>query len=248
MISSLKLLDRPPALSDQVYQALRTFLREGKFRPGQPLPEVSLAAQLGVSRTPVREALARLASEGLVVADGRSFVAPSLTEADIDEIYEMRFLLEPEAMRQVAKIAGKAAIAPITAALQASMAAHEAADADAFRVANAQFRAAWLALVPNARLARVIELYSDHVKYVRALTLGDPKVRSLVLRGQKRITSALAASDGDAAARAMVMHLEDALRCLRSAMGLSGREGPAGKGRKKRNAEHRRQTVRAVPV
>ena len=70
---------------------------------GQPLQEEVLAAQLGVSRTPVREALTRLASEGLLASDGRSFVVPALTERDIDEIYELRLMLEPEALRRVAE-------------------------------------------------------------------------------------------------------------------------------------------------
>ena len=66
MITSLNPIDRPLALGDQVYRALRANLRNGKIVPGYPLQEVQLAARLGVSRTPVREALTRLASEGLV--------------------------------------------------------------------------------------------------------------------------------------------------------------------------------------
>ncbi len=66
MVPSLNPVERPLALGDQVYLTLRANLRNGKILPGYPLQEVQLAAQLGVSRTPVREALTRLASEGLV--------------------------------------------------------------------------------------------------------------------------------------------------------------------------------------
>ncbi|KAB2874165.1 MAG: GntR family transcriptional regulator, partial [Burkholderiaceae bacterium] len=108
-------LQRPQALAEQVYRALRDRLRSGAIGAGEVLQEVPLAAQLGVSRTPVREAMARLASEGLLASDRRSFAAPALTLADVDDIYELRFLLEPAAMRGIAARAAQAR-APIEAA------------------------------------------------------------------------------------------------------------------------------------
>ena len=213
-------LERPMALSDQVYSTLRTQLREGLLRPGQRLQEVALALELGVSRTPVREALARLASEGLVSADGRSFVFQGLTPGDVDDIYQLRFLLEPEAMRQAAVADDAPARERIEAALADSVAAHAAGDAEGFMAANARFHAAWLSLVSNRRMVRAIELYSDHVRYLRALTLADARVRSVVLRGMKRISAAVATGDGSAAARAMLAHLRKAKESLRLAVGL----------------------------
>ena len=213
VVSSLKRVERPLALGDQVYQTLRANVRNGKIRPGQMLQEVQLAEQLGVSRTPVREALTRLASDGLVIADGRSFVVPSLTLADVDDIYEVRLLIEPEALRRVAVQTANAIVrAPIMAALEASMAAHKVGDNEAFMVANARYRQAWLSLVPNPRLVHAVELYADHVQHLRLLTLGSAKVRKLVLNGLKHVAKALAAGDGDAAALAMRVHLNEA-RC-----------------------------------
>ena len=213
-------LERPVALSDQVYSTLRTQLREGLLRPGQRLQEVALALELGVSRTPVREALARLASEGLVSADGRSFVFPGLTAGDVDDVYQLRFLLEPEAIRQAAAAGDAPARARIEATLADAVAAHAAGDAEGFMAANASFHAAWLALVRNRRMVRAIKLYSDHVRYLRALTLADARVRSVVLRGMKRISAAIASGDGNAAARAMLAHLRKAKESLRLAVGL----------------------------
>lgn len=227
MVSSLKPVERPRALSDQVYQTLRANVRNGKILPGQALQEVHLAAQLGVSRTPVREALTRLASDGLVSADGRSFMVPSLTIADVDDIYEVRSLLEPEALRRVAvQTANPVVRAPIMAALEASIAAHKAGDNEAFMAANARFRAAWLALVSNPRLVHAVELYADHVQHLRSLTLGSAKVRNVVLSGLKRIAKALVAGDGDAAARAMQDHLTEAKHAFIVATGL---DRPAAK-------------------
>ena len=221
MVSSLNPVERPLALGDQVYLTLRANLRNGKIVPGFPLQEVQLAAQLGVSRTPVREALTRLASEGLVSSDGRSFSVPALTLQSVDDIYEVRFLVEPEAVRHVAELTNdSAALAPVMQALEASIAAHKAGDNEAFMAANALFRSAWLALVPNRRLVHAVELYADHVQHLRALTLDNVKVRNVVLRGLKRIAAALAAGDGDAAALAMRAHLTEAERAFIAAVGL----------------------------
>ncbi|MFO1223337.1 MAG: GntR family transcriptional regulator [Burkholderiaceae bacterium] len=212
-------LQRPQALAEQVYRALRDRLRSGAIGAGEVLQEVPLAAQLGVSRTPVREAMARLASEGLLASDRRSFAAPALTLADVDDIYELRFLLEPAAMRGIAARAAQAR-APIEAALAAAAAAHRAGDAAAFREANVAYRQAWLKLVPNARLVRIIELYADHMQHIRALTLGEARVRTIVLRGLQRITAALAAGDADAAEHAVRAHLQQARLAFVEALGL----------------------------
>jgi DNA-binding GntR family transcriptional regulator len=217
MIAELKTMERAQPLSDRVYAALRQLLRAGRIPPGQPLQEAALAEQLGVSRTPVREALRHLESDGLVVPDGRGYTVPALTGRDVDEIYALRFLVEPEALRLVAEGAGeggKARLAPLREALADMAAAHAAGDGAAFMDANYRYRDAWTALVPNRRLVRAIELYADHVRYLRVFTLDDPQVRAVVLRGLKRLTSALEAGDGTAAAQAMRAHLEQARRIL----------------------------------
>ncbi len=219
---ALKPVERPLALGEQVYHSLRTLLRSGQIPHGQPLQEVQLAERLGVSRTPVRQAMTRLASEGLLVSDGRSFVVPKLTLRDVDDIYEVRFLIEPAAIRSVAAFAAdKAARAPLEAALAAAAAAHKAGDAEAFSEAHQRFRAAWLALVPNRRLVRAVEQYADHLQHIRALTLGTPQVRAIVLKGYRRVASALAEGDGDAAVEAMTATLTEAKRAFIDAMGLT---------------------------
>jgi len=215
MIEKLQVLERSEPLGDRVYGTLRDYLRAGRIPTGQALQEAALAAQLGVSRTPVREALARLASDGLVVAEGRSFMVPALNEGDLEDIYALRFLLEPEALRLVAASRPeRKALAPLRAAMEEMVTAHEAGDGAAFMDANYRYRDAWTALVPNQRLVRAIRLYADHVRYLRAFTLDNAEVRSIVVKGLKQLTVALTAGDGEAAAKAMRAHLENARRIL----------------------------------
>jgi DNA-binding GntR family transcriptional regulator len=221
MPTMLRPVKRQPALGEQVYHALQGLLRSGDIATGQPLQEVQLAGQLGVSRTPVREAMTRLESEGRLVSDGRSFVIPALTLADVDDIYEIRFLVEPAALRSIAtRPIDPGAGAQLDACLQAATAAHAAGDVTRFRDSVGRFRSTWLALVPNPRLVRIVEQYADHMHHMRALTQGDVKMRAIVLAGCRRIAAALVRGNGERAAAASRENLRQAHRAFVAAAGL----------------------------
>lgn len=223
---NLPAVDRVPTLADQVYQSLRTHLRNGSLRGGEPIQEAQISAQMGVSRTPVREALGRLANEGLLIQGRRSFVTPELSRKDIDDIYQIRFLVEPEAIRAVAaRTVDPVLRAPIEAAMATAIAADRSGDVNAFLEANAMFRAAWLALVPNERLVRLVDLHADHMQHVRTLTLDTPEMRDIVLRNLEQVMMALRVGDSEGAARAMLEHLAGAKRAYLAAVGLD-RESP----------------------
>jgi DNA-binding GntR family transcriptional regulator len=86
-------------LSDQVYEHLLRQISTGAYPSGVPLRELDLVAQLGVSRSPIREALLRLTEHGLVEANGRSARVRSLSPQDLVHIYQVRKALEGEAVR-----------------------------------------------------------------------------------------------------------------------------------------------------
>ncbi len=219
MAPILKPVNRPAGLGDQVYKTLREYLGSHVIRPGQPLQEVALAQRLGVSRTPVREALARLQSEGLIAVDGRSFVVPTLADADVDEIYQLRGILEPAALALVALGGVDAkALAGLNAVLGEAEAADRVDDADAFIEANARFHQAWQGLIANRRLLHAIALYAGHVRYLRVLTLRSVAARKAALPGMKNVVDALRMGDAERATRVMRKHLEVARQFLRQAL------------------------------
>jgi DNA-binding GntR family transcriptional regulator len=220
MTAKLDVLSRPEPLGNRVYVTLRGYLRSGRIPRGQPLQEAVLAAQLGVSRTPVREALLRLANEGLVTADGRCLTGTVLSANDVEEIYTLRLLLEPAAVRLVAVgCSDRTLLAPLRTALDDMAAADAADDSVAFMDANNRFRTGWMDRVPNQRLARAIELYADHVVYLRVVTLHDAAVRAGVTGRLERVFSALMSADGDSAAIHMCEHLSEAKRILMAHVG-----------------------------
>ena len=211
MNTSIKPLERPAGLADRVYNQLRDNIGSHQIKPGERLQEVSLAAQLGVSRTPVREALARLESEGMIVVEGRGFVVPELTDADIDEIYQLRFLLEPAAVSvAVGEVTSPTDLASMAAAVDDAIAAERNGDFRAFLEANSRFHHAWRALVPNRRMSKLLDQYVGHVRFLRVLTLGDAAARKAALNGMKAIHGAFRKRDAAGAAEAMHKHLEAA--------------------------------------
>jgi len=103
--------DRDLSKTDRVYDVLRRRIRELALRPGTPLRKEEIALELGVSRAPVSEAIARLAEEGLidVFPQHGSFVA-TIRAADVRESLFVRTALEVEAMRRLAPIADAAVL------------------------------------------------------------------------------------------------------------------------------------------
>ena len=114
-------------MSANAYELLKSEIVSGKRKPGEIFEEKRFAAQLGVSRTPVREAVLRLAREGLlVVMPRRGTVISNISMENIRQLYEARVMLEPQILRIAAKRADKNTLASWKAFFEA-----QAAQADA---------------------------------------------------------------------------------------------------------------------
>jgi DNA-binding GntR family transcriptional regulator len=217
-MSALAAIPRAPSLGAQVYDRLRDELRRGRYRPAERLTELGLAAALGVSRTPVREALGQLAREGLIAPrSGGGFGVPILAPSDLAEVFEIRALLEPHAAARAAARATAAGIAAMRQALKGERAERANPDPAPFAEANRAFRAALFAMAGNARLAQAIAQFEDHAQFVRAATLAERRVRESVIAGQARLLAAVARRDPPAARAAMTAHLAAARRTLDAA-------------------------------
>lgn len=216
-------LSRPQSLRQQAYESLRQSLRNGQLPPAERLTETGLAAMLGVSRTPVREALGQLSREGLIeAAPGGGFRAAAPDRRDLEEVFEVRVLIEPHAVARAADNPDAASHGAGVDALRAAIDAEVAHLADenpaAFATANHDFRVALFSLCGNRRLARTIEMYDDHVQAVRLATLHDRHVREAVIAGQRQITEAVSSRDAEGAAAAMQRHLTTARDFLLAAL------------------------------
>jgi DNA-binding GntR family transcriptional regulator len=107
--------DKNEAAPERAYRSIRQDVLSGRFQPGNSLPEERFASQLGLSRTPVREALRRLGAEGLVeILPNRGARVPVWTPTDIDAIFELRLRLEGYATRLAAARSDRQAVADLS--------------------------------------------------------------------------------------------------------------------------------------
>jgi DNA-binding GntR family transcriptional regulator len=188
---------RAAPLSAQIYDELRGRLRTGLFAPGERIVDATLARTLSVSRTPVREALTRLAAEGLLSTDDGGFAVPSLTVSDVAEIFQVRRLLEPAAARDAVPVIGPDGLAALSMALDRARQAQREADFAGFARASSDVRGAWLDRTPNGRLRDTLRRFDDQAAAVRQATLHDPRARAVALARYEDIAAAF--STGDAA-------------------------------------------------
>jgi DNA-binding GntR family transcriptional regulator len=205
----------PESLVDQAYDRLRSLILGGGLLPGEQLRQETLAGELGISRTPLREALNRLASEGLIEFRlHRSAVVAEFPQSDIEADYEARRILEPAAARLAARRRDPQAIAALEAALRAAEYADD--DLDANFAANRAFHRALVAGSGNPNLVRFSdELWAGRVApYFFARQARQAGRRRRDRREHARIARLVAAGDADGAASAVDEHLEAALRSL----------------------------------
>jgi len=188
-----------PSLSASAYQDLLARLREGHLGTGERLVEADIATQLGVSRVPVRQALLQLVAEGYLVSTPRGYRVPTLSPQDIEDVFELRLLLEPRAAALAARDITPAQIQELDFAIREAKGAHESNDGTGAFGAGRRFRDAWLAAVRNSRLAASITRYNDQVILVRRMTLADFERRRRIISGYEELRHAFAHHDSVAA-------------------------------------------------
>lgn len=198
----LSALPRPTTVKENVYRALRNQLTHGDLRPNQRIVEKDLTEQLGVSRTPVREALGRLATEGLLVATPRGYRVPTFTTQDIINLSEIRLLLEPQAARQAAANASDIGLKEMRSAVSEELAAHARADVTGFLNAHMHFRTAWMQRVSNPLLLETLAKTMHSLHLIRRWTMSDPVMRDVMIEAHRALLKAVERRD-PARARAL---------------------------------------------
>lgn len=202
----------PTSLSASAYEYLLARLRGGHPGLNERLVEADIAAQLGVSRVPVRQALLQLVAEGYLVSTPRGYKVPSFSQQDVQDVFELRLLLEPRAAASAARDITPQQIEKVDLAIAEARRADGVKDAPGVFFAGQQFRDAWLAAVRNSRLAASITRYADQVAFVRRMTLSDPLRRRTVIAGYEELRQALARRDSLAAHDCMQQQLLAAQR------------------------------------
>jgi DNA-binding GntR family transcriptional regulator len=197
--------------SDRAYATLLDEIQHGALPPGTVLGEVEQASRLGVSRTPLREALGRLASDGLVAQQSpRVTVVTPIDTDDIREIFEVRRALEESAARLAAERGDASAFAELAREFASTDVDGDDAR-DAYYALIARFDRRLDESVANDYLTSALRTVRTHLVRVRRLARDNPGRLAASVSEHRLIASAIAARDADLAAHATHVHLHNAL-------------------------------------
>ncbi|WP_344341734.1 GntR family transcriptional regulator [Agrococcus versicolor] len=214
---------------EHAYARLRDDIQSGALPPGSVLGEVEQAARIGVSRTPLREALDRLESEGLVVQRSpRVTVVADVSLGQIRDLFAVRRALEERAASLAAERsdAERNAFAPLADAFERSDVTDDVA---AYYARVAELDAAIEAAVANAFLARALQPIRAHLGRIRRLASDRPERLRASAAEHALIARAIAAGDGDLAAHATHVHLHHALASVELALAPDSPDAATGR-------------------
>ena len=193
--------------ADAVFESLRDAIWTGRIVSGERIREEEIARNLGVSRTPVREALQRLQQRGLLVVGARGLVVSQLTSNQVIELYAMREILEGSAARLAAQHATEIEIS-VLHRLQREL-QQVSDDANAVVMLNRRFHQAIYEAAHNRYLVKTLDLLHDSLALLNNTTFRAPK-RSETDKEHRQIVAAIEKHDPDQAESAARRHIRNA--------------------------------------
>lgn len=201
---------------DLIARELRNAIYSGALGVGTQLGEVEIAQQLGVSRSPLREAAQRLVQEGLLTATPGRGLRVSLIEGDqIDDLYAARTAVESEAVRLLVQNNDAAALAAVESAFETLVTASEGTDPRTIGNADLDFHWALVDASGSARLRRYMSTLVLETRIASFSLSRGYVVRRNISDSHQNILDAVRSGDADAAASAVTVHMKEAVARLR---------------------------------
>ena len=198
------------SLADQVFERLEADILSGKYARGEMLTELKLCADMGVSRTPIREAAHRLAQEHLVEITTKGISVLGVTDKDLIDIYDIRLRIEGMAAALAAKNATEEQLAELKEALELQEFYETKKDAERIRYMDSRFheliyRAAGSVVLYDT----LVPLHKKAQKYRKASVENHSRARAS-LEEHQALLSALCSRDEERAEAAMRTHVQNA--------------------------------------
>ena len=197
---------------EEAYRHLKTRIMSADLPPGATVNEQAIAEALGVSRTPVREAIRKLEQEGLVMRyPNRGALVTQLSMKDVIEIWQLREILEPAACRLAAHRIEPGALAEVQAVIRSLQRARPH-DYETHHRSDLRLHALILEAAGNGALRQVVEMLNERIVQVRIVN--SPARFQKSVSEHLDIIAALREGDGTKAAEAMRRHLANARESL----------------------------------
>jgi DNA-binding GntR family transcriptional regulator len=212
---SLPAIVQPLPLTKLAYDRLRESILSGQMTSGEIYNEMALAKEMGVSRTPVREALLELASQGLVTFLPRKGVMVNyFTERDVEEVNEIRMAIELAIVEKVASTFANHDFAELDQALADNAKAAETHDYDTFLSADKAVHHELAVLSGNRRMIAIIGNLRDIIHLMSAEALTKPHRLEEVTLEHAHVVDAIRSGNVDEAINAMRRHIEQSKRAV----------------------------------
>jgi DNA-binding GntR family transcriptional regulator len=203
------------SLTDQTVAAIRSAVRDGTLQPGRLYSAYQIAGYLGVSRSPVREALMRLAEAGMVAFErNRGFRIVIPGPAEIAEVFQLRLLLEVPAARRAAEVTPAGLVTGLTAEVASMRDAATGRHESLFMQHDQRLHRLILEAAGNARLTVLVDSLRDATRTLGASTADRSRELGDITAEHLPIIAAIRAGDGAAAAEAMAFHVAHTGRLL----------------------------------
>ena len=202
------------SLADQVFDHLENDILSGKYQRGEILTESKLSAELGVSRTPIREALRRLEQEHIIEESGKGSVVIGITEKDLEDIFMIRKSLECQVAALAAKNRTEEQLKQLREALEFQEFYLNKKDPDQIKLMDSRFHETLYKLSGStAFYDTLVPLHKKIQKYRRASVEKRSRAEASV-REHRSIYEAIAAGNAQEAEQQMIQHIENARKSI----------------------------------
>ena len=202
-------------LNQKVYVRLRKMITDGELAVGSQIEERVVAKKMGVSRTPLREAISQLHKEGIIeYRPYRGNYVRAFTTKEVSDLYQVRIALETLAIRLAIPKLSQEHIEHIQGILNDVQDALDRDDVAGYSEADHRFHKFVVEITGNATLLELLDQLSAQIQIMRNMANHDPKVVLRTSIERPKILAALQARNADLAAELMAVHIEGVRQAL----------------------------------
>ncbi len=215
-MAKLETIKKPESLARMAYEAIRKSILSGQWKTGELYNEKAIAADLGISRTPVREALLELASNDLILfLPRRGLMINNFNHQDVDEIFELRKAIELAAIEKVTNMSPLPDLLTIEESLLNQKRAMRDHDHTLFIEADRLFHTRFCMLNNNRRMIAIVENIRDmiHMMGIKALSLKGRFIN--VIEEHQAILDAVRDGNALKARNLMAYHLDQSMDAVK---------------------------------
>ena len=215
-MEKLSLSDNSTAtLQSKVFEAIENAILQGELNSGEGITELGLSSELGVSRTPVREAFYQLELEGLVkLIPNKGAVVIGVTEKDIEDIYIIRARIEDLAVRWAARALTDEDLKDLSDSVELQEFYAKRGDTDKLCELDGRFHKAIYRFSRSTPLDRILSGFHHYILHARSMSFSASGRAVVAVKEHSAIVKALQKHDEDLAAKLMVEHIEKAKQNL----------------------------------